>query len=303
MALDLEYWSLDDAKRLANFYNGQIAELPYAHAVSEADFDWGIRHPRYEENPHRDLDDEEVIVAKQDGQIVGFIHLADEKESHDDRQTPNGIIRFLSYMPGCRDVGQKLFDVAETRFREHGFSRIYAFLKNYIYRFYVLGYGVCDRQGHLIGLLGMNGYEVYKGEIFMDWPNFEVREPVLPDSGVEMRVKEIEGRGERPNLEVRAFRNGESFGACDTISLAHRVQANAFQDTFFVRWLGIQDAQQHHGWGRYMLLRAHWENQKLGYSHASISTSTRNHRALLFYTNYGYRVRDTWYEYVKVLSA
>ncbi|MDP6041573.1 MAG: hypothetical protein QGG64_23700, partial [Candidatus Latescibacteria bacterium] len=81
------------------------------------------------------------------------------------------------------------------------------------------------------------------------------------------------------------------------------VQSDAFQDTFFVRWLGVQDERQHRGWGRYMLLRSHWENQKLGYRHASISTSTNNHRALLFYTNYGYSVRDTWYEYVKELSA
>ena len=58
MAFDLEYWSLDEAKGLADFYNEQIAELPCAHAVSAEDFDWGIRHPRYEQTPHTDLGDE-----------------------------------------------------------------------------------------------------------------------------------------------------------------------------------------------------------------------------------------------------
>ena len=187
----------------------------------------------------------------------------------------------------------------EVRFRERGFSRIYAFLKNYIYRFHVLGYGVCDRQGHITGWLGMNGYEVYKGEIFIDYLHFDAEEPVLPNSDVEIRVQETAGCGDRPNLVVSANRDGERFGWCATVSLAHRHPVDALQDTFFVTGLGVDNADQHRGWGRYLLLRSHWENQKLGYRHASISTSTNNHRALLFYTNCGYRVRDTWYEYVR----
>ena len=38
MAFDLEYWSLDEARGLADFYNAQVADLPYAHAVSEEVF-------------------------------------------------------------------------------------------------------------------------------------------------------------------------------------------------------------------------------------------------------------------------
>ena len=101
---------------------------------------------------------------------------------------------------------------------------------------------------------------------------------------------------------MKAVRDGESFGICVTVSLAHRYQVDAIQDTFFVTGLGVDDIDQHRGWGRYLLLRSHWENQKVGYKHASISTGTRNHRALLFYTNYGYRVQDTCYEYCKKLD-
>lgn len=41
--------------------------------------------------------------------------------------------------------------------------------------------------------------------------------------------------------------------------------------------------------------------RKLGYRDAVISTDMTNCRALLFYANYGYRVTDTVYGFVKTL--
>lgn len=304
MTINLEHWSLDEATGLTNFYNEQTADLPYAHAVSAEEFDWGIQNPWWhDQSPCDNLKNEELIVAKEKGQIIGFIHVADEKISHDKKQPPSGIIRFLSYTPGYRDAGQKLLDAAETRFRKHGFSQAYAFLGQYAYRFHVLGYGVSEQQGHIVGLLGLNGYQIHSGAVFMEDPNFEIEEPILPDPDVEIQVTETAGRGDRPNLHVEAYRDGERFGVCATISLAHRHPVDALQDTFFVIGMGVNGGDQNRGWGRYLLLRSHWENQKLGYRHASISTSTDNYRALLFYTNCGYHVRDVWYEYGKNLNV
>ena len=59
------------------------------------------------------------------------------------------------------------------------------------------------------------------------------------------------------------------------------------------------DGEQGRGWGRYLLTRTLWEARRLGYRHTAISTCKRNYRAQLFYTNYGYRVTDTVYGFIK----
>ena len=46
-------------------------------------------------------------------------------------------------------------------------------------------------------------------------------------------------------------------------------------------------------------MRTLHEAQRLGYTRTAISTSKNNYRAQLFYTNYGYRVTDTVYNFVK----
>ena len=43
--------------------------------------------------------------------------------------------------------------------------------------------------------------------------------------------------------------------------------------------------------------------RQAGYRHATISTSTTNHRGLLFYTNFGFRVVDSAYEFSKKLDG
>ena len=48
MTIELAHWPLDEAKGLAEFYNEQIGDMPYAHPVSAEEFDWGIRHREYE---------------------------------------------------------------------------------------------------------------------------------------------------------------------------------------------------------------------------------------------------------------
>ena len=297
--MNLEDWDLANISDLTPFYNRQIEPLPYCYPVSVEEFDWGVRYDRYKNETHHldRLHSHQVIVSKQGGEVVGFAHISIENDEDTGKQ--NGVIRFLSYVPGNREVGQTLLDEAESRFRAAEIGRIYAFLTPYVYRFYFLGYGVTEQQGHVTGLLGMNGYEIDRGEILMVWPHFEVTEPVLKDSSVEIQVQPFDGYGMLPGLEVYAFRNGERFAQCQNFSVGHRMRAAEAQDQTFMRWMGVNDSVHGQGWGRYLLQRALWEEQQLGYKHALISASTRNHAALLFYTNYGYRVTDTWYEYVK----
>ena len=57
------------------------------------------------------------------------------------------------------------------------------------------------------------------------------------------------------------------------------------------------------GWGSYLLLRALTEGRKLGYEGAVIATDWRNYRALLLYTNRGFRVASYAYDFYKAAAA
>ncbi len=118
----------------------------------------------------------------------------------------------------------------------------------------MLGYGVSDRQGHVTALFRMNGYEVSHGEIMMDWRDFRVSEPEMPDKKLRIEVEEKSGRGVRNNVEVRVMlENNQVLGACESISLGHRLGVDALQDMGFVHWLWVRDEHQHQGWGRYLV--------------------------------------------------
>ena len=53
--------------------------------------------------------------------------------------------------------------------------------------------------------------------------------------------------------------------------------------------------------GKWLLLRTRNEMLERGYRHTAISTAVSNHRAFLFYSNYGYRVVDWTYGLSKSL--
>jgi hypothetical protein len=297
--MKLAFWDLKDASRLTGFYNRQIVGLPYCHPVTPGAFDWGIQHDRYEDTPHENLEAERLVVAEEGGRIVGFVHFCIENRVDKDTSGQSGLIRFLSYEPGRRACGQALLEEAEKHLDQ---TRIKAFLTPYIYRFYFLGYGVSQRQGHVTSLLGMSGYKVTAGEVLLAWENYQVGEPVLPQAGVEIRVDQVEGRGALPGLMIRAYRNGHLFGTCQTFSMGQRQEVPEVQEMCFVRWLGVNEKEQHRGWGRYLWHRTLWEMQQIGYQHTLISANIQNYRALLFYTNYGYRVLDTTYSFEKRVS-
>jgi GNAT superfamily N-acetyltransferase len=155
-------------------------------------------------------------------------------------------------------------------------------------------------MGHVYGLLGMNGYRLAgEGEIFMECLNYPAAKPVAPEPAVEVQVQLQEGRGNLPNVTVRALRDGKEIGSCIALSGGDFCRSREAQDRIFVDGLGVTDGEQGRGWGRYLLTRTLHEASQLGYRHTVISTGRRNYRAQLFYTNYGYRVTDTVYGFVK----
>jgi GNAT superfamily N-acetyltransferase len=302
------FWDMEEAGDLAPIYNEQMAQVPHCYPVSPEEFGSGVRHRKDANVPYENLHSQGIIIGEYGGKIVGFADVAIISDIHEEGQKEQqGLIRLLTYHRGYRSVGQALLEESERYLASLGADQIKAFrvsYKNdYCYRFYHLGFGlVSDRASHICALLRMNGYEMCGGEIFMEQQDYDVDKPVIPDKKVEIVVKKNPGRGDLPGLAVYALRDGSEIGVCESISVGNYCQFSEAQDRVFIKWLGVEEGEQARGWGRYLLKSNLWEAQKMGYKNTAISCNIRNHRALLFYTNYGYRVADTTYGFVKDLE-
>ena len=303
--MEIRFRDIDDTADLAQLYNDQIIDdslgrVPFCFPVSTEEFVEGLRLDRDGNPLDTRLRYRKILVAEENGRPLAFADVALSQLKEDGRTEETGVIRFMTYPPGSRPVGQALLEAAEKYLLDWGVDRIRAFLKTFSYRFYHLGFGMLsDRQGHVHGLLGINGYEQHGGEIFMAGPIPDLREPALPEEGVDNSVEEIPGRGSLPNLTVRALRDGREVGACYSHSAGEYVHCQEAQMTSFTVGLGIEDLDQGRGWGLYLLHHSLWEMRKIGYELATISTDWRNYRALLLYTNYGYHAIDTVYRWGK----
>ncbi|MFC1719493.1 GNAT family N-acetyltransferase [Candidatus Poribacteria bacterium] len=300
-------WDIADADELAHIYNEQTTQIPHCHPVSPEEFEAGIRYRKDIDEPYENLHSQQIIVGEYGGRIVGFADVAVVSNINEEGQKERqGLIRLLTYQRGCRPVGQALLEEAEKYLASLGEDQIKAFRisygNDYCYRFYHLGFGlISDRVSHISALFRMNGYDVCGGEIFMSQPGYDLDEPIPPDDQVEIVVEKHPARGELPGLLVHALRGGSKLGTCRSLSIGDYCQSSEAQDWIFIKGLGVEEKEQAKGWGRYLLWRNLWEAKKVGYRNTAISCNIRNPRALLFYTNYGYRVADTAYGFVKNL--
>jgi ribosomal protein S18 acetylase RimI-like enzyme len=285
---------------LADFYNTQVAAtVPHCYPVSPAEFAAG-RYEKTSDACRPMLHAERVIVGIVRGQVRGFAHVSVGEIVHRERRLSGGFIHFMTYARGHRDVGQAILAACERHFCDTSVSTIRAF-DGYFYRFCHLGFPlVSDRMGHVYGLFGLNGYKLSgEGEIFFRYPHYPVARPILPDPAVEVLAQVDEGRGKLPNVTIRALRDGNEIGICVALSGGDFCRARQAQDTAFMDGLYVVEAERGRGWGRYLLMRTLCEARRLGYQHTVISTDQQNYRAQLFYTNFGYRVTDTVYRFIR----
>lgn len=307
MTIDIFYLKLSFIKELYSFYNQQVNDIPHCYPVSLEEFENGFRFKKFTSQPHTELQSEAIIAVKENEEFLGFADIAVAEFEQDGEVRKEGLIRFLAYQPGHRSLGQAILDESERYLKRHGINKINAFRisypKDYCYSFYHLGFGlVSDRKWHLCALFLMNGYQIEGGEVFMHWPEYEVSLPEVPDNKVEIVVTRELGLGSLPNLTVEALRDGNEIGVCHSLSAGQYCQAKEAQDWVFIKWLGVEESKQKQGWGRYLLQRNLWEMKKIGYKNTIISTNIKNYRAQLFYTNYGYNIADTTYQFVKNLD-
>jgi len=294
--MNIQHRDIAEGGDLARVYNDQWAGVPFCFPVASEEFQSGLRFRKSADKPDRRLHSRKLLVGEQDGEIVAFADVALTKG----RKKREGLIRFLTYRSGSRPVGQALLEEAERYLRDLGITRINAFLNKFSYRFYHLAFGMLsDRMGHIYGLLRMNGYGLRSGEIFMVRSVGDPPEPAPPDDPLEIAIRREPGRGSLPDLTLTATRSGREIGSCSSVSAGEFVRARDAQTSFFTQWLGLEEPEHGKRWGLYLLQRTLWEMRQIGYETAVISTNWQNFRPLLFYTNYGYRVVDTVYEFEK----
>lgn len=280
------------------FYNRLIVDVPHCYPVTEDEFAHAMRGVTHSVKDNETLDNESAFVAMRRGVVHGFVHVG-IGQIGDNRDVEVGVIRLLGYERGARLVGQAVLEEAEAYLKGCNLTQIFAFSADCCYPFYHLEYAcLSDALDHVQALFGFNGYRRHVGEIFMDWTNFSVT--LAPASvPITFSVDWKQDLGKRPNCDVFAYLDGEQVGVCESFSggrFSHHADA---QDWLVTVWLDVYDAFQGQGIGRHLLQYSLQEMHKIGYRHAAISANWENYRALLFYSNCGYRVADWTYEYHK----
>jgi ribosomal protein S18 acetylase RimI-like enzyme len=276
-------------------YNQIIHGLPHSYPATSEEFSAALFAAASGAPGDERLHSENAHVTWEDGTPLGFIHTAIERPRREGSD-PRGIIRFACYRRRHRAAGQALLTTAEDSFLEHGIATVLAFHQFYVYDFYHLpSVYLSDRLEHIHALMGFNGYKRVAGEVYLNWRNFTPYEP--PQAGVDANVTLTwrKGTGERPDLVLTAQQGNERVGECACKSLGHPSRPEENEDWLFTDWIGVSETVRGRGLGRHLLRRALLEMHAVGYRHAAISTAWDNHRALLFYSNFGYSAVDWTY--------
>ena len=290
------------APALARNFNDLTAAVPHCYGVEPETFAQALAGAANGAG-HKSLRAEQVLVARALGTVLGFVHLGIEKPE-DDEEDETGIIRFLSYPSGRRAVGQALLERAEGHLRDQEIARIEASRSSYRYPFYHFPNAyLSDHLGHIQALYQFNSYDRTGGEIFFDWEDYPLIVPEPHELAGDILLEWQEGQGSRPGLEVQAHHDGQHIGTCGSVSGGNSSTHPRAQDWHFTTWLGVNEPYQGKRLGFYLLQRCLAELRGIGYRHASISTSWTNHRAFLFYSNFGYRVADRTYGFGRDLAG
>ena len=288
----VEYCS-DQLEHLVNIYNEFTRLVPHCYPVEGKELARAFGGECGVESDGERLDCETVYVALE-SELLGFVHVGQRHVNKEERGKCLGIIRFLCYPRGRRDAGQALLDRAEQWLRERQIPSVVVFPQTFRYPFYGFAHTyVSDRLDHLQALLLFNGYVRKEGEIILDWPDLNpASPPPLADLSVDVEIQKKPGKGRLPNVTLKARLDEQVIGECVHLSGGTFSQCREAEQWAFCYWLGVSEAYQGKGLGRYLLRRALIEVLDTGYLHASISTAWNNHRAFLFYSNHGYVTVD-----------
>lgn len=284
---------------LTQFYNRLITNVPHCYPIKEKEFAIAMVGVTSKvKKKGGTLGSEAAFVAITEGIVQAFIHV----DFGHIRDEDIGIIRFLGYERGARHAGQAVLEKAEAYLKAYNLTRILAFRSERRYRFYHFEYArLSDALDQVHSLLGFNGYHRYQGWVFLDWENYDVG-PISSPIPVTLSIDWEEELGQRPNSIVKAYQSDKEIGLCESVSGGEYSSHPDAQDWFHTVYLEIENEFQGQGLGKFLLQYTLQEMKKIGYRHAAISTGWGDYRALLFYSNCGYRAVDWTCGYEKVLS-
>jgi len=245
------------------------------------------------------LTEEAVFVAEDGGESIGFVHVGEgaTKETGGDA----GVIRFLAYPRGRRDIGQALLTRAEEWLRGRPCQTVIVFPQVYRYPFYAFPHAfISNHIEHVQALFLFNGYHISNGEVFLDWTDFNPKSPVdVVDVECKVMIAQEPSAGRLPNITAKAFQGAKQIGVCELLSAREFSRRPEMDELIFCMWLGVEELYQGKRLGRRLLESALVEGKKAGYRHAAISTAWDNYRAQLFYSNHGFTAVDWTYQYRK----
>lgn len=290
------------AGEVARCYSELVAPAPFCLPIGE---EWFRDPGRLARGPCRN---ETLLVAKESsGEIAGFVHVAVAAPATEDWHVKGepGLIRFLSYPVGRRAVGNALLEAAEAWLRERGRSEVVALDARYLYPCYHLPFAhLSERIAHVPPLLGMGGYAVAESEVLFAWEDFGVSDVPKPGLDVELAAEwrdQVDTFGEGVVVEPR--RGSKVLGECKIVRLGSDDWRPELKGWCFCTSLQVEGAVQGMGLGRHLLAVGLRRMREVGLRHALISTDWDNHRAALFYTNFGYRFLDRTSAFRKELTG
>ena len=136
---------------MAGLYAEASRFVPHCFPATDDEFGAALAGEGGHESDGRRLREQTVMVAVESGRGVGFVHVGVEESEKD--QTLRGIVRFLWYPRGRRDLGQSLLDAAERWLRRHGVRTVSVYPETHRYRFYAFAHMyLSDRLDHIQAL-------------------------------------------------------------------------------------------------------------------------------------------------------
>lgn len=301
MAIQIQPYELERLTDVTALYNEAIQDVPLAFPATSDEMASGLAGVLREGEGVSGMRHEAAFVAGEGGEALGFIHVGlgcPWRETTDEY----GVIRFLAYRRGRRDVGQSLLEAGAAHLRAFPIPRIATFDHHHRYPFYQVDSAyLSERIAHVHALLGLNGYRPWKGEVILGWREFAPPDPGLPPIECEVTLTRKDQTPGSPRFSVKAVRDGQVLGECLIGSVGETTSALPAKEWALVDWLGVEEPWRGKGLGRFLLSHGLREARAAGYPHAVISTDWRNDRAFVFYSNFGFRLLDWTYSFSRDL--
>ena len=290
------------ATDMHNLYNQTIAPVAHCYPIDLKRFTEALEPTLKTHNKGpKNMRSQKAFVAIEQNTVLGYVQAGLLVDSEEHIQCAG--IRFLSYKPGHRSVGDALIKKIESWSRNAGATTLFAFHQQHRLPFYhYAGSHLSDRMGHIQASFAMRQFEKFAGAVFLTHDNFRPREPQPNDFTMTTKVaQKYEGNTHLPNLIHEALINNKVVGTCISISSEVDLKHNDVKDFLFVDELDVEEQWQGKGIGKYLLQSVLNSAYDIGYRQAGISTTWDNHRAFIFYSNFGFAVSDWTYGWKKEL--